>query len=96
MGLISSDRWALRILICTPVSIARRFSTLKCVKTFLRNTVTSKRLSALAMLSIEKELISCIPDLFDKVIAALFAKKKDGSRRIKLIRKPVLFQQGLV
>lgn len=91
MGLISSDRWALRILICTPVSIARRFSTLKCVKTFLRNTVTSKRLSALAMLSIVKELISCIPDLFNEAIDALQKRK-----RIKLIPKPVLCQQDLV
>ncbi|XP_051803138.1 uncharacterized protein LOC127533632 [Acanthochromis polyacanthus] len=48
----------LRILITTPMTTAeaeRCFSTLKRVKTFLRNSMTQKRLNALAMLSMEKE-----------------------------------------
>ena len=45
----------------------------------------------LVTLSIVKELISCIPDLFNEAIDALQKRK-----RIKLIPKPVLCQQDLV
>ena len=50
----------LKILITTPMSSCeaeRCFSTLKKVKTFLRNTMSEDRLNALAMLSKEKRLI---------------------------------------
>ncbi|KAJ8335756.1 hypothetical protein SKAU_G00390980 [Synaphobranchus kaupii] len=49
----------LKILITTPMTTAeaeRCFSTLKRIKTFLRNTMTQDRLNALAMLSMEKRL----------------------------------------
>uniref|UniRef100_A0A8C5GCS7 Zinc finger MYM-type protein 1-like n=1 Tax=Gouania willdenowi TaxID=441366 RepID=A0A8C5GCS7_GOUWI len=49
----------LKILITTPMTTAeseRCFSTLKRIKTFLRNTMTQDRLNALAMLSMEKKL----------------------------------------
>ncbi|KAF3841587.1 hypothetical protein F7725_007449 [Dissostichus mawsoni] len=49
----------LRILITTPMTTAeseRCFSTLKRIKTFLRNTMSQDLLNALAMLSMEKKL----------------------------------------
>ena len=52
----------LKIIITTPMTTAeaeRGFSTLKRVKTFLRNTMTQERLNALAMLSMEKRLVTC-------------------------------------
>lgn len=50
----------LKIIITTPMTTAeaeRCFSTLKRVKTFLRNTMTQERLNALAMLSVENRLV---------------------------------------
>ncbi|KAJ4947566.1 hypothetical protein JOQ06_009601 [Pogonophryne albipinna] len=64
----------LRILITTPLTTAeseRCFSTLKRLKTFLRNTMSQDRLNALAMLSMEKKLIRDIPDFNKKVIESL-------------------------
>ncbi|KAM8898382.1 uncharacterized protein AB9W97_009311 isoform 1-T2 [Spinachia spinachia] len=60
----------LKILITTPMTTAeseRCFTTLKRIKTFLRNTVTHDRLNALAMLSVEKQLLRDIPDFNKKV-----------------------------
>ena len=48
----------LRIIVTTPTTTAepeRCFSSLKRIKTFLRNTMSQERLTALAMLSIEKK-----------------------------------------
>ncbi|XP_039294233.1 uncharacterized protein LOC111053061 isoform X2 [Nilaparvata lugens] len=62
----------------------RCFSTLKRIETFLRNSMTEGRLSALAMLSIEKDLIMDIPDFIQKVIDQ-FAQLKD--RRMDFLFK---------
>ncbi|XP_064180996.1 zinc finger MYM-type protein 1-like isoform X1 [Anguilla rostrata] len=77
----------LKILITTPMTTAeseRCFSTLKRIKTFLRNTMTQDRLNALAMLSMEKKLIRNIPDFNNRVIER-FATQKD--RRAKFLYK---------
>ncbi|KAM6925872.1 zinc finger MYM-type protein 1-like [Lycodopsis pacificus] len=59
----------LRILITTTMTTAepeRCFSTVKRIKTFLRNTMTQDGLNALAMLSMEKELVRDMPDFNNK------------------------------
>ncbi|XP_038157042.1 zinc finger MYM-type protein 1-like [Cyprinodon tularosa] len=61
----------LKILITTPMTTAeseRCFSTLKRIKTFLRNTMSQDHLNALAMVSMEKNLIKTIPDFNHRVI----------------------------
>ncbi|KAK0142686.1 Zinc finger MYM-type protein 1 [Merluccius polli] len=68
----------LKILITTPMTTAeseRCFSTLKRVKTFLRNTMGQDRLNALAMLSIEKKLTQDIPDFTTRVIERVATQK---------------------
>jgi hypothetical protein len=70
----------------TTVESERCFSTLKRVKTFLRNTMGQSRLSALSMLSIEKTLVKNIPNFNEKVIDH-FAELKE--RRIDLKYKHV-------
>ena len=77
----------LRILITTPMTTAeseRCFSTLKRIKTFLRNTMTQDRLNALAMLSMEKKLVRNMSD-FNKRVIEKFANQKD--RRAKFLYK---------
>lgn len=77
----------LEIIITIPMSSAeaeRCFSTLKRIKTFLRNSMSEERLSALAMLSIEKDLIMDIPDFNTRVIEK-FAGLKE--RRIDFLFK---------
>ncbi|XP_049902360.1 uncharacterized protein LOC126391557 [Epinephelus moara] len=77
----------LKILITSPMTTAeseRCFSTLKRIKTFLRNTMTQDRLNALAMLSMEKNLVRNIPDFSKRVIES-FATQKD--RRAKFLYK---------
>lgn len=79
----------LKILITIPMSTSeaeRCFSMLKRVKTFLRNTMSEERLTALGMLSFEKHFINSIDDFNNRVID-LFAEKKN--RRIDLIVKAV-------
>lgn len=78
---------ALQITMTTPVATAeaeRCFSTLKRVKTFLRNTMGQDRLNALAACSIHKEVISTIPNFHTRVID-LFATRKE--RRAQLLYK---------
>ncbi|MBN3283174.1 ZMYM1 protein, partial [Polyodon spathula] len=61
----------LKIVIATPVTTAeaeRCFSTLKRIKPFLRNSMKTERLNALAMLSIEKATMTDIPDFNNKAI----------------------------
>ncbi len=61
----------LKILITTPMTTAeaeRCFSTLKRIKTFLRNSMTQERLNALAMLSMEERLVTEMTDFNQKVI----------------------------
>lgn len=83
-----SETYTLLMIICTiPMATAeaeRCFSTLKRIKTFLRSTMSEDRLSALAMLSIEKDMINNIPNFSDSVID-LFASKKD--RRMDFVYK---------
>ena len=62
----------------------RCFSTLKRIKTYLRNTMTNDRLNALAALSIQKELIRNIPGFNDRVINS-FAQLK--TRRADFLYK---------
>lgn len=77
----------LEIVVTTPMTTAeaeRCFSTLKRIKTFLRNTMSEDRLIALSMISIEKKFISEIEKFNEKVIEK-FATRKE--RRIELIYK---------
>ena len=77
----------LKIVLMTPMITAepeRCFSTLKRIKTFLRSTMSTDRLSALAMVSIESKLMSAIKD-FNELVIDLFARSK--VRRINLIYK---------
>ena len=51
---------AYRILLTIPVTVAsaeRSFSKLKLIKSYLRSTMSQERLSKLAILSIEKEIL---------------------------------------
>ena len=76
-----------KIVITTPMITSeskRSFSTLKRIKTFLRNTMFNERLNALAMLSIEKNMISEMED-FNKAVVDIFATSKN--RRMDLIFK---------
>lgn len=52
----------------TTVESERCFSTLNRIKIFLRNTMGQERLSALAMLSIEKTFTRSIPNFNERVI----------------------------
>lgn len=69
----------LKIISTIPMSTSeaeRCFSTLKRIKTFLRNTMEQDRLSSLAMLSIERNLVMEISDFNNKVIER-FVQIKD-------------------
>ncbi len=69
----------LRILVRTPMSSSeaeRCFLTLKRVKTFLRNTMSEERLNALAMLSMEKRLVTDCSN-FNKSVIDKFANLKN-------------------
>lgn len=61
----------IKILVTIPMTTAepeRCFSTLKRVKSYLRNTMNQERLTALSMISIEKNMISQITNFNEKVI----------------------------
>ena len=52
---------AFRILLTIPVTVAsaeKRFSKLKLIKSYLRSTMSQERLSELAILSIENEMLT--------------------------------------
>ena len=86
-GTFSETLKLTQIAMTTPVTSAeseRCFSTLKRIKTFLRSTMGQDRLNALAMLSIERDLIQKSPDFNDMVIN-LFASQK--GRRCELLFK---------
>ena len=73
----------------TTASSERSMSTLKRIKTFLRNTMTNERLSSLSSLAIEKNLLGDMakdPTFVDNVIDE-FADKKD--RMIELVYKQI-------
>jgi len=75
-------------ILSTSVSVERNFSCLYRIKTYLRNSMTEERLSSLATISIEKELINSLADndeqFYEKIIDR-FSVLKD--RRIDLIYK---------
>ncbi|KAL4153543.1 hypothetical protein QTP88_001376 [Uroleucon formosanum] len=83
LTLIFSESYKLLKIISTiPMTTAeveRSFSSLKRIKTFLRNSMTEDRLTALAMLSIEKRIIDNIPNFNEEVINR-FAEKKEENR----------------
>ncbi|KAK4729464.1 hypothetical protein R3W88_022452 [Solanum pinnatisectum] len=73
---------AYRIMLTIPVTVAsaeRSFSKLKIIKSYLRSTMSQKKLSGLAILSIEKELLEEID--YTKIINN-FASQK--ARKIDL------------
>ena len=77
----------LKIIITTPMTTAepeRCFSTLKRLKTFLRNTMKNDRLNALAMLSINKELVKEMKDFDDRVLEKFVNLKE---RRMDFVYK---------
>ena len=79
IGTFSETVRLLNILITIPMTSCeaeRCFSTLKRVKTFLRNTTTDDRLNALGMLSMEKKLISEMPD-YNELVIDKFAQLKE-------------------
>lgn len=69
---------ALKILLTIPMTTSeseRCFSTLKLIKSYLRNTMSEDRLTALAMLSIEQLMIREIPDFNELVIEKFISDK---------------------
>ncbi|XP_022169025.1 zinc finger MYM-type protein 1-like [Myzus persicae] len=65
----------------TSVSVERSFSCLKRIKTYLRNNISRNRLSSLAIISIEKELVDQLKHtgaFYDEVIN-IYASKKNRS-----------------
>lgn len=75
----------LRIIVTIPMATEepkRCFSSMKRIKTFLRNTEREESLTALAMISIEKNLVANITDFNSKAIDG-FANKTN--RRADLI-----------
>lgn len=73
-----------KIAVVLPVSSAsceRSFSSLRLIKTYLRSTMTEKRLSSLAVLSIESKRTKALDlDRFVKRFA-----EQHGNRRIQLL-----------
>lgn len=77
----------LRIAVTFPMTTSepeRCFSSLKRIKTYLRSTMSEERLTALGMLSMERNMVKSIPNFNQKVIEK-FATYK--SRRMELIYK---------
>ena len=77
----------LKLIVTIPMTTSeaeRCFSTLKRIKTFLRSSMTEERLTALAMLSIEKDFIRDIPD-FNEAVIDKFAEMKE--RRMDFMYK---------
>lgn len=69
----------IRIIVTIPMTSTeseRSFSTLKKIKTFLKNTMEEDQLNALAMLSIEKKMVNQINNFNEEVIIE-FMKKNE-------------------
>ena len=69
----------LKILVVTPMTTSeaeRCVSTLRRIKSFLHSTTGNERLSALAMLSIEKNMVAEMKDFNAKVIEHFSTAKK--------------------
>ncbi|XP_063775451.1 52 kDa repressor of the inhibitor of the protein kinase-like [Pseudophryne corroboree] len=63
VGLFPNVWVTLRIMLTIPITVAsgeRSFSKLKLIKTYLRSTMSEERLSSLAILSIENEMVESI------------------------------------
>lgn len=73
----------------TTASSERSMSTLKRIKSFLRNTMTNERLSCLSTLAIEKQLLGVMvkDPIFVEDVINEFATKKE--RRLELIYKKI-------
>ena len=73
----------LRIVLCMPVTTAsaeRAFSTMRRVKTYLRSSMTTERLSGLGLMAIYKQKAS---ELDIEEVIDIFARKKD--RKLELL-----------
>ncbi len=69
---------ALRLLLTLPITVAsgeRSFSALKLIKTYLRSTMNQERLSALALISIERSIRRTL-NMEDIVTAFAVAKAR--------------------
>lgn len=67
---------ALKVFLTLPVTIASgesSFSKLKIIKNYLRTTMGQERLNSLSMISIESELLDCIPQ---EAVIQKFAEAK--------------------
>ena len=76
-----SIRACLQILLCMPVSTAsgeRSFSTMRRVKTYLRSTMSTERMSGLGLLNIYREREINVEEVVD-----IFARRKE--RRLALL-----------
>ena len=77
---------AYRILLTIPVTVAfveRRFSKLKLIKSYLRSTMSQKKFSRLAILSIEeRDVRRTWIQIFNWSICILKGKKIDFKRNI--------------
>lgn len=73
----------------TTASSKRSMSTLKRIKSFLRNTMTNERLSCLSTLAIEKQRLGVMvkDPIFVEDVINEFAEKKE--RRLELIYKKI-------
>lgn len=79
----------LEIIVTVPMittEAERTFSTLNRIKTFLRNSMSQDRLTALAVLSIESEFVKTIPSFNEKVMDN-FANKTN--HRMDLLYKNI-------
>ena len=79
VGIFPNVYVALRILLTLPVSLAsgeRSFSKLKIIKNYLRSTLSQDRVSGMATLAIEHQVLSTIEtDSFLKDFAKVKARK---------------------
>jgi len=67
------------ILPVTTASVERSFSTLKRIKTYLRNSTSENRLNGLALLNIHRDI-----DLDINLLIDVFANKKERRLDFKL------------
>ncbi|XP_076763834.1 zinc finger MYM-type protein 1-like [Xylocopa sonorina] len=69
-GVLSEITKLIRILLTVPMTTPeteRCFPTFKRIKTFLKSSMHSERLNALAVLSVEKNFLSCHPEIKIKI-----------------------------
>lgn len=82
----------LQLILCIPITAAsneKNASTLKRIKTFLRNTMNHNKLTNLCTLAIEKKMLSELiidPTFIDRVIDTF---SKTNNRKITLTYKAI-------